>query len=91
MEMVRTPKWFATPDGGSIYALLTPDRLEEHQRLGRRYLHHVLEVRTYADRLHVVALLERVANGDIIALEEDEYDERIKNIEQLERWESTGE
>ncbi len=91
MEFPATPLWFATPDGGSLYALVSPDRLVEHQRLGERYLHHVLEVNTYADRLHVVDLLERLKQGLLAGLTREEYDRRIRNIERLERLGPGGE
>ena len=85
MEVPETPRWFATPDGGTLYALLSPDRLVEHQRLGGRYLHHVFEVKTYADRLHLASLLERLEQGLLEGLTREEYDGRVRNIERLER------
>lgn len=84
MEDAFSPRWFATPDGGTVYALTHPDRLVEHQRIGRFHRHHVLEVKTYADRLHVAALLERVEDGLLRSLDEREHAEAVSNIEQLE-------
>ena len=85
MEVTFIPQWFATPDGASTYALSSPDRLVEHQRVGGRYMRHVLEVKTYPDRLYVSALLDRLASGALVSLEEVDYAERVRNIEQLER------
>ena len=52
MDTPFTPSWFATPDGTTLYALTGPDRMVEHQRIGRRYRMHVLEVKTYACLLY---------------------------------------
>ena len=84
MEDAFSPRWFATPDGGTVYALTHPDRLVEHQRIGRFHRRHVLEVTTYADRLHVAGLLERVAEGLLRSLDEREHAEAVSNIERLE-------
>ena len=61
-----------------------PDRLVEHHRIGRFHRHCVLEVKTYADRLHVAALLERIEDGLLRSLDEREYAEAVSNIERLE-------
>ena len=84
MDTPLTPFWFATPDGTTLYALTGPDRLVEHQRVGRRYRWQVLEVKTYADRLHVASLLERVDAGWLVRMEAEEYAEAVRNIETLE-------
>lgn len=84
MEDAFSPRWFATPDGRTVYALAHPDRLVEHQRIGRFHRRHVLEVKTYADRLHVAALLERVENGLLTSMGEPAYAEAVSNIERLE-------
>ena len=84
MEAAFSPRWFATPDGGTVYALTHPNRLVEHQRIGRFHRRHVLEVKTYADRLHVAALLERVEHGLLRSMEETEHAEAVNNIERLE-------
>lgn len=84
MEDGFSPRWFATPDGGTVYALTHPDRLVEHHRIGRFHRHCVLEVKTYADRLHVAALLERIEDGLLRSLDEREYAEAVSNIERLE-------
>ena len=67
-----------------MYAMTGPDRLVEHQRIGRRYRMQVLEVKTYADRLHVASLLERVEAGWLVRMEVEEYAEAVRNIETLE-------
>lgn len=85
------PRWFATPDGGTLYALEGPDFLVEHQRIGRRYVVHRLEVKTYADRLQVSALLARLESGMLQALDAEEYARRVSNIERLEPLFGTGE
>ena len=84
MDTPFIPSWFATPDGTTLYALTRPDCLIEHQRVGRRYRRHVLEVQTYADRLHVASLLERVEAGWLVRMEAEEYAEAVRNIETLE-------
>lgn len=84
MDTPFIPSWFATPDGTTLYAMTDPDRLVEHQRIGRRYRRHVLEVQTYADRLHVASLLERVEAGWLVRMEAEEYAEAVRNIETLE-------
>ena len=56
----------------------------EHQRIGRRYRMQVLEVKTYADRLHVASLLERVDAGWLVRMEAEEYADAVRNIETLE-------
>ena len=84
MDTPFIPSWFATPDGPTLYALTGPDRLVEHQRIGRRYRMQVLEVKTYADRLHVASLLERVEAGWLVRMEAEEYAEAVRNIETLE-------
>ena len=84
MDTPFTPSWFATPDRTTLYALTGPDRLVEHQRIGRRYRTQVLEVKTYADRLHVASLLERVNAGWLVRMEAEQYAEAVRNIETLE-------
>ena len=84
MDAPFTPSWFATPDGTTLYALTGPDRLVEHQRIGRRYRMQVLEVKTFADRLHVASLLERVEAGWLVRMEAEEYADAVRNIETLE-------
>ena len=84
MEDAFSPRWFATPDGGTVYAWTHPDRLVEHQRIGRFHRRHVLEVQTYADRLHVAALIERLDDGLLKSMDEREYAETVSNIERLE-------
>ena len=79
------PRWFSTPDGRTVYALKQPDHLVEHQRLGIRYLVHRLDVQTYADRLHIAGLIERLESGALRALTEEAYRDEVRNIEQLER------
>jgi hypothetical protein len=78
--------WFSTPDGRSIYAHTAPDRVLEHQRMGARYAVHEMVVKTYADRLHIAALLERLQSGLMRPLTEDEYRLEVSNIERLERF-----
>lgn len=84
MDTPFIPSWFATPDGTTLYALTGPDRLVEHQRVGRHYRRQVLEVKTYADRLHVASLLERVDAGWLVRMEAEAYAEAVRNIETLE-------
>ena len=84
MDTPFAPCWFATPDRTTLYALTGPDRLVEHQRMGRRYRMHMLEVKNYADRLHVTSLLERVEAGWLVRMEAEEYAEAVRNIETLE-------
>lgn len=84
MEDAFAPRWFATPDGRTVYALTHPDRLVEHQCIGRFHRRHVLEVKTYADRLHVASLLERVEDGLLRPMGEREHAEAVSNIERLE-------
>ena len=84
MDTPFSPSWFATPEGSTLYAVTGPDCLVEHQRIGRRYRMQVLEVKTYADRLHVASLLERVEAGWLVRMEVEEYAEAVRNIETLE-------
>jgi len=84
MDSAFVPRWFATPDGGTVYAMTGSDRILEHRRVGRRYRRQVLEVRTYADRLYVASLLDRVQEGLLVSMEQEEYDEAVRNIERLE-------
>ena len=84
MEDAFSPRWFDTPDGGTVYAWTHPDRLVEHQRIGRFHRRHVFEVKTYADRLHVAALVERLDDGLLKSMDEREYAETVSNIERLE-------
>jgi len=79
------PRWFSTPDGRTVYALEQPDHLVEHQRLGIRYLVHRMDVQTYADRLHIAGLIERLESGLLRELTEDAYRAEVSNIERLER------
>lgn len=84
MEDAFSPHWFATPDGRTVYALTHPDRIVEHQSIGRFHRRHVLEVKTYADRLHVSSLLERLQQGLLRPMGQQEYAEAVSNIERLE-------
>ena len=84
MDKVFVPRWFATPDLGSLYAMTSPDQVLEHQRIGQRYRRHLLEVRTYADRLHAQALLDGADAGLFVSMAQDEYEKAVKNMERLE-------
>ena len=84
MDKVFVPRWFAAPDLATFYAVTSPDILVEHQRIGQRYRRHLLEVRTYADRLHLQALLDRADAGLFVLMTQGEYEEAVKNIERLE-------
>lgn len=84
MDKVFVPRWFAAPDLATFYAVTSPDILVEHQRIGQRYRRHLLEVRTYADRLHLQALLDRADAGLFVSMTQGEYEEAVKNIERLE-------
>lgn len=84
MDTPFAPCWFATPDRTTLYALTGPDRLVEHQRMGSRYRRQVLEVQSYADRLHVASLLERLEAGWLSRMEAEEYADAVRNIETLE-------
>lgn len=85
-----SPVWFETPDGATLYALEAPDRIVEHRRLGRRCMRHVLEIRTFADRLHLEALLGQLEGGGLRALDGDAYAARLRNMERLEPWGDPG-
>ena len=74
------PSLLATPDGTTLYAMTGPDWLAEHQRIGRRYRMQVLEVKTYADRLHVASPLERVEAGWLVRMRREEYAVAVRNI-----------
>lgn len=76
-----------TPDGRTLYDLSNPDRVLEHQQLGTRYMVHELKVRTFADRLHLEGLRERIAGGVLSPLGAEDHAERVRNMERLERWE----
>ena len=84
MDKVFVPRWFAAPDLATFYAVTSPDILVEHQRIGQRYRRHLLEVRTYADRLYLQALLDRADAGLFVSMTQGEYEEAVKNIERLE-------
>ena len=84
MDKVFVPRWFAAPDLATLYAVTSRDVLMEHQRIGQRYRRHLLEVRTYADRLHVQALLDRVDAGLFVSMAQHEYEEAVRNMERLE-------
>lgn len=85
MATAFSPQWFTTPDGRSIYALESADRLVEHQQIGKRYTVHVLVVKTYPDRLHIAGLVEGMETGAMLPLALGEYQKRVSNIERLER------
>lgn len=85
-----SPRWFETPDGSTLYSLEAPDRLVEHRRLGRRCMVHVLEIRNFADRLHLESLLEGLALGRFEALDRLAYADRLRNMERLEPWNGSG-
>ena len=84
MDKAFVPQWFATPDLGTLYAMTDPDRVVEHQRIGRRYRRHLLEIKTYADRLHAQALLDRAESGALVSMGLDAYEQAVKNMERLE-------
>lgn len=79
------PRWFATPNGDTLYALISPERWVEHQRMGGHYQRYEMEVKTYADRLHVAALEDRLASGELVSMGEVEYQEQVRHIERLKR------
>ena len=84
MDKVFAPRWFAAPDLATLYAVTSPDVVMEHQRIGQRYRRHLFEVRTYADRLYVQALLDRADAGLFVSMTQPEYEDAVKNIERLE-------
>jgi len=79
------PRWFATPDGNTLYALFSPEQWVEHQRMGGHYQRYEMEVKTYADRLHVAALEDRLASGALVSMGEAEYEQQVRHIERLKR------
>lgn len=85
MSASSYPRWFATPDGNTLYALSSPEHWVEHQRMGGRYQRYEMEVKTYADRLHVAALEDRLASGELVSIGEAEYMEQVRHIERLKR------
>ena len=91
MSSPSSTRWFSTPDGRTLYALTVDGQWTEHQRMGKRYQLHRMDVKTYADRLHVAALIERLDAGLLEVLDEEEYRNRVRNIEQLERLGGEGE
>lgn len=84
MDKVFAPRWFAAPDLATLYAFTSPDVVMEHQRIGQRYRRHLFEVRTYADRLHAQALLDRADAGLFVSMTQHEYEKAVKNMERLE-------
>ena len=46
------------------------------------------ELRTFADRLHVEGLRERLSEGLLSPLSADAHAAQVKNMERLERWDS---
>lgn len=80
MEEPLTTRWFATPDGGSLYALSGLDRLLEHQRIGSRHAVHELQATTFADRLRMSDLLEGAAAGRLLELTAEEYERRLVDM-----------
>jgi len=88
MESAFIPLWCMTPDGRTLYDLSQPDRIIEHQQLGTRYMVHELELRTFADRLHVAGLRERLTGGILSPLSADAHAARVSNMERLERWDA---
>ena len=74
------PRWFATPDGGSIYALDAPDHLLEHQRIGSRHAVHELRATTFPDRLRIADLVEGAASGRLLELSAEEYQRRLVDM-----------
>lgn len=85
MPSVFSPQWFTTPDGRSLYALESPERLVEHQQMGTRYMVHVLVVKTYPDRLYIAGLLQGMEAGTLLSLTEEAYRMRLRNMLRLER------
>ncbi len=79
------PRWFATPDGNTLYAIFSPEHWVEHQRMGGHYQRYEMEVKTYADRLHVAALEDRLASGALVSMGEAEYELQVRHIERLKR------
>lgn len=74
-----------TLDGSTLYAVESMDGWIEHQRIGTRYRVQEQRVETYSDRLYLTELLDRMAAGGLQALSREEYAERKRNIERLER------
>ncbi len=80
MQDPFSPRWFCTPDGGSLYALTAPDQLLEHQRIGTRHAVHELKAATFADRLRISDLLEGAAAGQLLELTLAEYERRLVDM-----------
>ena len=85
MSKVQFPLWLAWPDGRSIYALTAADRLVEHQKIGNRHVVHVLEVKTYPDRLRIQDLLAALEAGSLQELDRGEYERRLVDMESTPR------
>lgn len=74
------PRWFALSNGGSIYALLSPDKWVEHQKIGNRHAVHELVVQTHPDRLRIQDLLAGAEDGRVLELTETEYQRRLVDM-----------
>lgn len=85
MSEADSPRWFTWPDGRSIYALTAADRLVEHQKIGNRHVVHVLEVKTYPDRLRIQDLLAALEAGSLQELDRGEYERRLVDMESTPR------
>jgi hypothetical protein len=85
MSEANFPRWFTWPDGRSIYALTAADRLVEHQKIGNRHALHVLEAKTYPDRLRIQDLLAALDQGSLNEIERTEYERRMVDMESTPR------
>ena len=85
MSEANFPRWFTWPDGRSIYALPSAERLVEHQKIGNRHAVHVLEVTTYPDRLRIQDLMDSWEAGALVQLSRQEYERQMVDMEQTPR------
>lgn len=67
------PIYARTPDSTTHYLISSDRRFEEWRRLGASYLHQVVEAADYSDALYIRDLIDRVTAGDIVRMEEDEW------------------
>jgi hypothetical protein len=85
MSKAQFPLWLAWPDGRSIYALPSAERLVEHQKIGNRHAVHVLEVTTYPDRLRIQDLMDSWKAGALVQLSRQEYERQMVDMEKTPR------
>lgn len=71
-----------TEDGTHLYRIEGMDRFTELQRIGKRWVKHVVEARAYPEKVRIVEMVQG-DHGRYLPLSEGEWEAVFKTLERV--------